>query len=65
MQPTAGPPETAPGPSLLTRALALVALLVAAWILLDVVVGFVTWLAGLVAVVVAVIAVVWALRTLR
>jgi hypothetical protein len=64
MQTTAGSPETATGPSLLTRALALVVLLVAAWVLLDVVVGFVTWIAGLVAVLIAVVAVFWALRRL-
>ncbi len=46
------------------RALALVVLLVAAWVLLDVVVGFVTWIAGLVAVLIAVVAVFWALRRL-
>jgi hypothetical protein len=49
---------------LLTRALALVVLLIAAWILLDVVIGFVTWVAGLVVVLVAIVAVVWALRVL-
>ncbi len=64
MHPTAGPPDTAPGPSLLTRALALVVLVVAAWFLLQIVVGFAAWLAGAVALVAAVIAVVWALRVL-
>ncbi len=64
MQHTAGSPETASGPSLVSRAIALVVLLLAAWLLLDVVVGFVTWLAGLVVVLVAIVAVVWALRVL-
>ena len=47
------------------RAIALLVLLPAAWLLLDLLVGFVTWMAGLVVVVVAVVAVVWALRVLR
>ncbi len=64
MQPTAAPPQPSRGRMLLTRALALVVLLIAAWILLDVVIGFVTWVAGLVVVLVAIVAVVWALRVL-
>ena len=52
------------GPSLLTRVLAVLVLVVAAWVLFDLVLGFVTWLAGIVALLVAVVAVVWALRTL-
>jgi hypothetical protein len=52
------------GPSLLTRALAVVVLLVAAWFLLKMVIGFVAWLATVVVVIVAVVAIVWALRVL-
>jgi hypothetical protein len=52
------------GPSILTRALAVVVLLVAAWFLLKAVIGIVAWLATVVVVIVAVVAVVWALRVL-
>jgi hypothetical protein len=52
------------GPSLLSRALAVVVLLVAAWLLLKFAIGVVAWLSTVVVVIVAVIAVVWALRVL-
>jgi accessory gene regulator protein AgrB len=52
------------GPSLLSRVIAILVLVVAAWVLFDLVLGFVTWLAGIVALVVAVVAAVWALRVL-
>ena len=52
------------GPSLLSRALAVLVLLVAAWLLLKVVIGFVAWLATVVVVIVAAVAVIWALRVL-
>jgi hypothetical protein len=52
------------GPSLLTRALAVVVLLVAAWLLLKFAIGVVAWLSTVVVVIVAVVAVVWALRVL-
>jgi uncharacterized membrane protein len=52
------------GPSLIARALATVVLLFAAWILLKMVIGFVAWVAGMVVLVLAVIAVIWALRVL-
>ena len=52
------------GPSLLIRALAVVVLLVAAWLLFKFVIGIVAWLATVVVVIVAVVAVVWALRVL-
>jgi hypothetical protein len=52
------------GPSLLSRALAVVVLLVAAWLLLKFAIGFVAWLATVVVVIVAAIAVIWALRVL-
>ena len=52
------------GPSLLTHALAVLVLLLAAWFLLKVVVGFVAWLATVVVVIVAAVAVIWALRVL-
>ena len=52
------------GPSLLSRAIAVLVLLVAAWLLLKVVVGFVAWLATVVVVIVAAVAVIWALRVL-
>ena len=46
------------------RLLAALVLLVAAWLALKVVVGFVTAIAWTAAVVVALIAVIWAIRTL-
>jgi hypothetical protein len=52
------------GPSLLMRALAVAVLLVAAWLLLKFVIGIVAWLSTVVIVIVAVVAVVWALRVL-
>lgn len=51
-------------PSFAKRILAVVVLAVAAWILLKFVVGLITGIATLVVIVLAVLAVVWALRTL-
>ena len=53
-----------PGPSILTRALAVIVLVVVAWLLLKFAIGFVAWLATVVVVIVAAIAVIWALRVL-
>jgi hypothetical protein len=53
-----------PGPSIVSRVLAVVVLLVAAWLLLKFLVGFVAWLATVVVVIVAAVAVIWALRVL-
>jgi hypothetical protein len=53
-------PEQA-GPSLLTRFLALVVLVVAAWVLLKLVLGVLAGLATGIAVVVAIVGIVWAL----
>ncbi len=52
------------GPSFAVRALAVIVLLLAAWFLLRVVIGLVAGIAWLVLVVLAVVAVVWAWRTL-
>jgi Flp pilus assembly protein TadB len=52
------------GPSFGMRVLAAVVLAVAAWFLLKIVIGLVAGIAWFVAVVVALIAVVWAVRTL-
>lgn len=52
------------GPSLGARVLAAFVLLVAAWVLFKVVLGFVAWVAGFLVLVVATVAVVWALRVL-
>jgi hypothetical protein len=52
------------GPSIGARVLAALVLLVAAWVLLKLVIGFVAWVAGLVVVALALIAVVWAVRVL-
>ena len=51
-------------PSLARRALAVLILAVAAWILLKVVIGVLAGIATVVVVVVAIIAVIWALNTL-
>jgi hypothetical protein len=51
-------------PSLGARVLAALVLAVAAWLLLKVVIGIVTGLAWMVAVVVGLFAVAWAVRTL-
>lgn len=57
-------PETSSGPSLGKRALALLVLLAAAYILLKLVVGFVTAIAGTIVVILAIVAIVWAIRIL-
>jgi hypothetical protein len=51
-------------PSIGARVLAVLVLAVGAWFLLKVVIGVIAGVAWLVAVVLAVVAVVWALRTL-
>jgi uncharacterized membrane protein len=50
--------------SLGRTAVAVLVLVVAAWLLLHFIVGIVTWLAGIAVVVLAVVAVIWALRIL-
>jgi len=52
------------GASLGRRALALIVLLVAAWILVKVVVGFVAAMLTVVVIVLAIFAVIWAIRVL-
>lgn len=51
-------------PSLLKRLLALVVLVVAAWILLKFVVGLIAGLATIIVIVLAIVAVIWAINTL-
>jgi uncharacterized membrane protein len=51
-------------PSFMRRILAVVVLAVAAWILLKLVIGVIAGLATFVVVVLAIVAVVWAVRTL-
>lgn len=53
------------GPSLAMRAVALLVLLVAGWLLLRVVIGLVAGVAWLIMVVVLIVGVIWAWRTLR
>lgn len=53
------------GPSLAMRALAVLVLLVAAWILLKVVIGIVAGIAWFVVIIAALVAVFWAWSTLR
>ena len=48
-------------PSILTRFIALIVLVVAAWILLKVVIGLIAGLSTLVVVILAIVGVVWAL----
>jgi hypothetical protein len=52
------------GASLGKRALALVILLIAAWILFKVVIGIVAFAATAIVVVLAIVAVIWAIRVL-
>lgn len=52
------------GSSLARRAVALVILAVAAFVVFKLVIGFVTAILGTVVLVVAVVAIIWALRTL-
>jgi hypothetical protein len=56
--------STSSGSSLGKRAIALVVLLLAAWILFKVVIGLVTAIAVGFLIVVAIVAVIWALRVL-
>jgi hypothetical protein len=56
--------EEQSGPSFLSRVLAVLVLAIAAWFLLKVVISVVAGLAWFVAVVVAIVGVVWAVRTL-
>jgi hypothetical protein len=56
--------EEKTGPSFAVRALAVIVLLLAAWFLLRIVIGLVTGIAWIVLVVLAVVAIVWAWRTL-
>jgi hypothetical protein len=57
--------EEKTGPSLAMRALALIVLLIAAWVLLKVVIGLIAGVAWLIVIVLAVVAVLWAWSTLR
>jgi uncharacterized membrane protein YccC len=56
--------DEAAKPSLLKRLLALVVLVVAAWILLKFVIGLIAGLATVIVIVLAIVAVIWALNTL-
>jgi hypothetical protein len=56
--------DTASSPSLLKRLLAIVVLIIASWILLKWVIGLIMGLATIIVIVVAVVAVIWALRTI-
>jgi hypothetical protein len=56
--------EKSAGPSFVMRVVAALILALAAWFLLKVVIGIIAGIAWFVAVVVALIAVVWAARTL-
>ena len=56
--------EKSAGPSFVMRVVAALILALAAWFLLKVVIGIVAGIAWFVAVVVALVAVVWAVRTL-
>jgi hypothetical protein len=56
--------EKSSGPSFMMRIVAALVLALGAWILLKVVIGIIAGVAWFVAVVVAIVAVVWAARTL-
>lgn len=56
--------EEAAKPSLLKRLLALVVLVIAAWILLKFVIGLIAGLATVIVIVLAIVAVIWAINTL-
>ena len=56
--------EKSAGPSFVMRVVAALILALAAWFLLKVVIGIIAGVAWFVAVVVALVAVVWAVRTL-
>lgn len=56
--------EKSAGPSFVMRIVAALILALAAWFLLKVVIGIIAGVAWFVAVVVAIVAVVWAVRTL-
>ncbi len=56
--------DEAAKPSLLKRLLALVVLVIAAWILLKFVIGLIAGLATVIVIVLAIIAVIWAINTL-
>jgi hypothetical protein len=56
--------EEATRPSLAKRALALLVFVVAAWVLLKVVIGIIAGLSTLIVVVLAIVGLVWAYRTL-
>jgi len=58
-------PESESKPSIVSRLLAVVVLAIGAWILFKLVIGTVVAIAWTVAAIVAVIAVIWAIRTLR
>jgi uncharacterized membrane protein YccC len=56
--------DEAAKPSMLKRLLALVILVIAGWILLHFVIGLITGLATIIVIVLAIVAVIWALNTL-
>jgi hypothetical protein len=56
--------DEAAKPSLLKRLVALVVLVIAAWILLKFVIGLIAGLATVIVIVLAIVAVIWALNTL-
>jgi hypothetical protein len=56
--------QTESGPSILSRVVALLVLLVAGWLILKLAIGFVAWLATVVVAIVAIAAVIWAVRVL-
>ena len=56
--------EETKGPTLLRRALAVVILAVAAWLLLKIVIGLIASVAWIVVAVIAVVGILWAVNTL-
>jgi len=56
--------DTKQGPSLVRRAIAVLVLAVAAWLLLKIVIGIIASVAWIVVAVIAVVGVLWAINTL-
>ncbi len=56
--------EESTSPSFGRRVLAVIVLAIAAWILFKVAFGFIAWLATVIAVIAAVVGIVWAIRQL-
>jgi hypothetical protein len=57
--------EDTTSPSFLRRVLAVVVLAIAVWILIKFALGVIAWLATVIVIIGAIVAVIWAVRTVR